>query len=208
MKDKESRGLRNFFNYCEDEEIDYVVGYSIEKWRRFVKIRKSGVMEVYVTDDEIKEAYEACPEDVKTVFQLLAYSGSRLSHVHKMLQSFDEKKIIVDGDVAYYPTASFSEGTKNMFQVFFPTSFIPKLKNIDKVYCYCTFMKKIRYKRVCAKTIRKWHLNVMVKEGVTESLADFIQGRASTTVGSAHYLNKVKQAKDEYGRIMEKFSRT
>ncbi|UGV41716.1 hypothetical protein J7W08_05415 [Methanococcoides orientis] len=67
-------------------------------------------------------------------------------------------------------------------------------------------MKKIRHGRVSAKTIRKWHLNVMIKEGVTESLADFIQGRASMTVGSAHYLNKVEQAKNEYRRIMEKFS--
>ncbi|NPE30471.1 hypothetical protein HNV12_21460 [Methanococcoides sp. SA1] len=44
------------------------------------------------------------------------------------------------------------------------------------------------------------------KEGVIESLADFIQGRAAVTVGSAHYLNKVQQAKDEYCRIMEKLS--
>ncbi|AKB85404.1 integrase [Methanococcoides methylutens] len=206
LKDKESRGLRNFFNYCEDEDIDYVVGYSIEKWRRFIKIRKSGVTEVYVTNDEVKEAYDACPDDMKTIFQLLAYSGSRLTHIHKMLQSFDERKIIVDGDVAYYPTASFSEGTKNTFEVFFPTTFIPKLKSISKVYCYFTFMKKIRHGRVSAKTIRKWHLNIMIKEGVTESLADFIQGRASMTVGSAHYLNKVEQAKNEYRRIMRKLS--
>lgn len=47
---------------------------------------------------------------------------------------------------------------------------------------------------------------VMIKEGVTESLADFIQGRAAVAVGSAHYLNKVQQAKDEYRRIMGKFS--
>lgn len=45
----------------------------------------------------------------------------------------------------------------------------------------------------------------MIKERVTESLADFIQGRASVTVGSAHYLNKVQQLKEEYRRIMGKF---
>ncbi|WP_394328876.1 integrase [Methanococcoides vulcani] len=45
-----------------------------------------------------------------------------------------------------------------------------------------------------------------MKEGVNESLADFIQGRGSMTVGSAHYLNKVQQAKDEYRRIMGDFS--
>ena len=41
----------------------------------------------------------------------------------------------------------------------------------------------------------------MIKEGITESVADFIQGKASATVGSAHYLNKIGQAKDQYRRI-------
>jgi intergrase/recombinase len=50
------------------------------------------------------------------------------------------------------------------------------------------------------------YLDLIIKKGVTESLADFIQGRAAVTVGSAHYLNKVQQAKDEYRRIMGKFS--
>lgn len=58
---------------------------------------------------------------------------------------------------------------------------------------------------VCAKTIRKWHLNLMIKEGVTESLADFIQGRAPATVGSAHYLNKVQQSKEAYKKIVGNF---
>ncbi len=61
------------------------------------------------------------------------------------------------------------------------------------------------FKRVSSKTIRKWHLNLMIKEDVTESLADFIKDRAPATVESAHYLNKVQQAKDEYRRIMGKF---
>jgi intergrase/recombinase len=46
----------------------------------------------------------------------------------------------------------------------------------------------------------------MMKEGVTESLTDFIQGRAPATVGSAHYLNKVQQSKEAYKRIVRKFS--
>ncbi|MCM1987896.1 integrase [Methanococcoides seepicolus] len=205
LKDKESRGLRNLLNYCEDAEIECIAGYGIEKWRRFIKIRKSGVVEIYVTNEEIVEAYNSCPEDLKTIYQLLAYSGSRLTHIHKMLHSFDEKNIIIDGDVAYYPTASFSEGTKNTFQVFSPVSFIPKLKTISQLKGYETIMKGIRHDRVSAKTIRKWHLNVMIREGVTESIADFIQGRASLTVGSAHYLNKVGQAKNEFKKLIDVF---
>jgi len=205
LKDKESRGLRNLFNFCEDEEIEDVVGYNIDRWRRFIKIRKSGVVEVYVTDEEIKEAYNACPEVLKPVFSLLVYSGSRATHIHKMLDNFDERNIIVDGDVAYYPTASFSEGTKKTFQVYFPTSCIPELKSIGKPRCYYNITEKIRHDRVSAKTIRKWHLNMLVQAGVGEGVADFIQGRSPTTVGSAHYLNKVHQATLQYDRVLDKF---
>jgi intergrase/recombinase len=205
LRDKEERGLRNLLNYFEDEDIDDVCGYTIQKWRRYVKIKKSNVFEVYVTDEEIHEAYESYSEDLKPIYKLLMYSGNRLSHVHKMLKTFDERNIVVDGEVAHYPSAAFSSGTKKTFQIYFPSSFINTLKGIDKVYGYDYYAKRIRHNRVCSKTIRKWHLNLMIKEGVTESLADFIQGRAPATVGSAHYLNKVQQSKEEYRRIVRKF---
>jgi intergrase/recombinase len=205
LRDKEERGLRNLLNYFEDEDVDDICGYTIQKWRRYVKIRKSNVFEVYVTDEEIQEAYESYPEDLKPIYKLLMYSGNRLSHIHKMLKNFDERNIVVDGKVAHYPSSAFSSGTKKTFQIYFPSSFITTLKSIDKVYGYDYYAKRIRHNRVCAKTIHKWHLNLMIKEGVTESLADFIQGRAPATVGSAHYLNKVQQSKEEYRKIIEKF---
>ncbi len=205
LKDKEERGLRNLFSYFEDGEIENICGHSLEKWRHYVKIKKSGVVEIYVTDKEIKEAYEACPDDLKPIYRLLVYSGNRFTHIHKMLQKFDEHNIIMDGKVAHYPTSSLSKGTKQTFQTFFPASYISELKKIDTLNSYDNILKKIQSERVSAKTIRKWHLNKMIKEGITESVADFIQGRASVTVGSAHYLNKVQQATDQYSRIVEKF---
>ncbi len=51
LKDKEKRGLRNLFNYFEDEEINEICGHRLEKWRRFVKIKRPGVVEVYVNDE-------------------------------------------------------------------------------------------------------------------------------------------------------------
>jgi intergrase/recombinase len=205
LKDKEERGLRNLMNYFEDEDIAEIAGYTLGKWRRFIKIKQSGVVEVYITDEELREALDACAGDIKPILQLLIYSGNRLSHVHAMVETFDERNIVIDGEVAHYPSSAFSSGTKRTFQIFFPTSFIPVLNSIGKPYTYNHYMKRLRYGRVTAKTIRKWHLNLMVSEGVPESIADFIQGRAPVTVGSAHYLNKVKQAKEAYRRFVEKF---
>ena len=38
-----------------------------------------------------------------------------------------------------------------------------------------------------------------------ESICDLIQGRALRTVGSLHYLAKMKQADDFYSKIVDKF---
>ncbi len=204
LKDKESRGLRNLFNFCEDEEIDILAGHALDKWRRFVKIPKSGVTEVYITDEEVQEGYVSCSDELKILFKLLVCSGNRLIHLYRMLQRFDEKKVVVDEEIAHYPSSEFSSGNKRTFQIFFPIAYISDIKSFQSPDKYKTVSKKLQYGRVSAKTIRKWHLNVMIKEGVTESLADFIQGRALATVGSAHYLNKVQQAKEEYKRVISK----
>ncbi|MFW6002543.1 MAG: integrase [archaeon] len=205
LKDKSQRGLRNLFNYLEEEDIENPCGYDLDKWRRLVKFKKSGACEVYITDKELHEAYEQCPEDYKTVFKLLVCSGSRLSQLHKMLENFDEKNVIIDGDIAHYPTSEFSSGNKKTFQIFFPTSYLDEIKSSSNLPHYDSLRDNLKIGRVGARSIRKWHLNAMIEEGVTESVAEFIQGRAATTVGSAHYLNKVKQAKTEYHRIVHRF---
>ncbi|WP_407347468.1 integrase [Methanolobus sp. WCC1] len=43
-------------------------------------------------------------------------------------------------------------------------------------------MVHLRYRRVTAKIICKWYLNLMISEGIPESIADFIQGRAPVAV--------------------------
>ena len=141
---------------------------------------------------------------MKPIYSLLVYSGNRLTHIHRMLENFDERNIVIENEVAHYPTSYLSSGTKKTFHLFFPTSYIPELRKLCSLKSYCSVMKDIRSGRVTAKTIRKWHLNVMIKEGITESVADFVQGRASATVGSAHYLNKVQQAVNQYRRLIGK----
>ena len=65
--------------------------------------------------------------------------------------------------------------------------------------------KRLTHDRVSSKAIQKWDMNFMIKQRVTESIADFIQGRAATTVGSVHYLNRVQNATEEYGELIGKF---
>ena len=52
----------------------------------------------------------------------------------------------------------------------------------------------IRKNGVAPKYLRKWFYNFLIINNVPESVADFIEGRAPESVGSMHYLSRVRQA--------------
>ena len=202
--DKQTRGVKNFFNYLEEIEIENPLGYPLDKWRKNVKIQKSGVVEIYPSNREIVEAYNACPPEYRTFFKALVYTGNRFSQLYAALQNFNPQEVTIIGDVAHLPSASLSSGTKRSYRLFFPAAFIPELSKIS-LQSEDNIKKGIQHGRVSAKTIRKWNLNFLVENGVSESIADFMQGRAPVTVGSAHYLNKIKQSVDAYQKVVEHF---
>jgi len=77
----------NLLNFLEEEYfIESVNGYSITL--KHIPIKKSGVTEIYLSDDEIREGYEKVRDDFKTVYKLLVYSGGRFQHVHTALETF------------------------------------------------------------------------------------------------------------------------
>lgn len=96
----------------------------------------------------------------------------------------------VNGKVARYPIASASKGKKKAFWMHFPAELEIKPMNVS----YHVAREKLNLGRVSANSIRKWNYNFLILNEVPESVADFIQGRASVTVGSSHYLEKTRQA--------------
>jgi len=108
---------------------------------------------------------------------------------------------MINGNIAKYPLSMLRE-TKNVYYAYMPKDFALELKRIN-------LSRKAIINRFCrfslpAKYLRKWNYNFLILNGVPESVADFIQGRASITVGSMHYLAKVKQADEWYNRVVDK----
>lgn len=129
--DKQSRGLRNFFNYLEDEEITYLAGYSLENWRRKVRIMASGKDRVFPETEDIIEAYMHLPDEVVTEFKLLVYTGCQFSHGYEVLKNIHHLKIERAGDIAYINTEPLTKHTKQTFAIFFPASFIEELQDFS-----------------------------------------------------------------------------
>ena len=69
-----------------------------------------------------------------------------------------------------------------------------------------TITHQIRKSGLNPKYHRKWFYNFLIYNNVTEGVADFIEGRASSSVGSMHYLSKAKQAVYWYERVVDTLS--
>ncbi|HOB43532.1 MAG TPA: integrase [Methanoculleus thermophilus] len=204
-QDKHTRGVRNFLNYLEEKKVKNPLGYPLDEWRKNVKIRPSGIVEIYPSDREIIEAYNACPSEHKTMFKALVYSGSRFSQLYAALQNFNPAEVTIAGDTAHISSVALSSGTKRSFRMFFPAAFIPELERIT-LQSGDVIKKGIMHGRVSAKTIRKWNYNFMIIDHeVDTAAADFMQGRAPDSVGTANYLNKTKLAIKEYQKVVEHF---
>jgi len=203
--DKQSRGLRNFFNYLEDEEITYLAGYSLENWRRKVRITASGKDRVFPETEDIIEAYMHLPDEVVTEFKLLVYTGCRFSHGYEVLKNIHRLKIERAGNIAYINTEPLTKHTKQTFAIFFPAGFIEELQdfNPDTMQHPSTTVRKIQYGKVSVKTIRKWHFNILRKKArIDSAIANFMHGRGQSNVGDDVYLEQIGFAIEEYPKVL------
>ncbi len=203
-----TRFLQNFFTYLDQKKgVDKLNGYKLTMWRKAIPKPDEGVDEVYPTNEDIVEAYILCPENFRPYFQLLVYSGVRLAQILRALETFDENKIVVTENVARYPLGYVSEGKKKGYWIFFPSYFVDRFKQMarGKIYSYEYLRGELIIGKVSTRRIRKWHANFLVENEVDPQTADFIQGRATLTVGSTHYFKMTNIAVRNYSKVVDRF---
>ncbi|RLI72994.1 integrase [Archaeoglobales archaeon] len=174
------KALRSFLNFLEE-----VYGFDdieLNAYRKVLKITRSGVRHVFVSDEEIVEAHEHVNDRFKKVFELIVFSGIRLKQAIEMLRNFNPNNlnIIEPKGIARYPIIETSKGTKKGFFAYMPLEFAKQLEKMKLKYKQTR--DAITYKRVSANSIRKWHYNFMISNGIPPDIADFIQGRAAKSV--------------------------
>jgi len=65
----------------------------------------------------------------------------------------------------------------------------------------------VSHGKVSANTIRKWHYTFLVRHGIAPDIADYIQGRSSTSVGARHYGHRELLADEAYSRIVDELKK-
>jgi len=201
-KKRYAYGLRNFLKLLAEVEV---IDEEFSKFlQSYAKAKTNGVREVYISDEEISEAWKHIKrrrEEARLLFKLMVFSGVRLSQLVRMLATFDPTLFQFPAEgIARYPIRELSKGKKKGFWVYVPAGLVTELKRIK--IKESTAWEWVTYKRVSANTIRKWHYTFLVRQGVPADIADFIQGRASQRVGATHYLNKTLLADEWYSAVV------
>lgn len=112
----------------------------------------------------------------------------------------------ISGDITYFNTESLTKHTKQSFVMFFPASFVKELQNFNpSTLGNPTSLKRnLQHGNVSAKTIRKWHFNLMRKRArIDSAVANFLHGRGQSNVGDDVYLEQLGFALEEYPKVLK-----
>ena len=193
--------LRKYIKYLE--ETGSLQSNDADNLRRVLKVKKSQPDTYVPTDEVVKQAYNKIKDErVKLYFEILAYSGVRVTEMAKLLSEFEAKNLIKSDTYARY-TLNFKRGQKNSFYIYMPIEIANKVKRLYKVDA--KEMSKIfdQNSGLTPKYLRKWFYNKVIMAGIPESVADFYEGRSPATVGSANYMEKTRQADHWYETAMK-----
>ncbi|MCS7130124.1 MAG: integrase, partial [Archaeoglobaceae archaeon] len=169
------RFLQNFFTYLEKKGIEKINGLSLKAWRSAIPKEKKGIEEVYPSDQDVIDAFNKCPENLKPYYKLIMYSGVRLKQILRALETFDEKKLVIDGNVGRYPLGYISKGKKLGYWLFFPAKFADELLRLSKseIYSYEWLIKSLSIDKITPKRLRKWHANFLIRNDISPDIVNF-----------------------------------
>ena len=194
--------IRALLNYLEATSI--IDEDSLFRYRKAVRVPKTGSDDFIPDVDEVIETYQKITsESYRLLYKLILYSGIRLVEAVHILTTYDRGNLMVNGRIAKY-SLNMVRGTKRAIYAYVPLGFSRELRKAQDCAKANTYFRSCRG-RLPLKYLRKWHYNFLISQGVPESVTDFIQGRALSSVGSMHYLAKARQADDWYSRVSGAF---
>jgi intergrase/recombinase len=202
LTDTQSIAVRSYLNYLLSRSL--VSDEEITRLKKKLPLRQSKADNYIPSNDEVISAYKQLKDKrFQVIFKLLAFSGARITELVKMVKEYDPTKLIVEEKFAKYQL-HYNRGHKSSFFIYMPKELVPEL---HKYYIHVdTVTHQISKSGLNPKYLRKWFYNFLIYNNVPERVADFIEGRASSSVGSMHYLAKAKQADFWYGQVVDQLN--
>ena len=202
ITDTQSIAERSYLIYLSQKSL--LSDEQVARFKKKLPLKQSKADNYIPSNDEVIHAYKQLKDKrFQTIFKLLAFSGARITELVKMVKEYEPSKLIVNDKFAKYQL-HYNRGHKSSFYIYMPKELVPDL---HKFYIHVdTITHQISKSGLNPKYLRKWFYNFLIYNNVPEGVADFIEGRASATVGSMHYLSKAKQADYWYEQVVEKLN--
>ncbi len=207
------KAMRNLIHYLVSrDKLDKFVA---SEYLEILKVRETGAREIYPSNEDIVKAWKYIREKWgkidEMLFKFLVFTGVRLEHAYKVLKDFNPDMVEYYDGVAVIRIGWTSKGKKKGYMAIMPAKFARKLQKLPDNYSYdmttnrMNVPAEITKQKVSAVTVRKWADNFFVRNRIPNEISDFMQGRASLTVGSKNYLDKINLAIDFYREVVDKF---
>jgi intergrase/recombinase len=198
------KAARGYLNYCE--AMSKLSPEIIETYRKVLKLKRSRTDYHVPSDEEVINNYNLIKgnKNLELVYLVLACSGLRYIEVLRFLKSYDKSKFVDHGDFVSYNISEI-RGSKSVNNLYLPKFVYDKLKHVDNTYNSLRQRFKEKGLTFTLKYLRKWNYNFLIYNGVPESVADFIQGRSSSSVSANHYLAKSQQANHWCHKIISSY---
>ena len=202
-------GFRNFLNYCEEYEVlDLDL---ITRFRSKVQLNiKSNIDSFVPTKEQINRSLDIVSKKYPqylVLYQIMIESGIRYTELKDFILNHKETNIEIYDNIALYRNF-YLRGKKSSYYIFMTKNTYTKLdinafnnKNLESFRYRIVRTKEI----ISLKYLRKYTFTLMIENGISFEIANFIHGRTSQNVGFNHYLSKKTIAVKEYEKIIYKF---
>jgi len=195
--------LRKFILFLRDE--GYINDLVYEKYKRLIQLPRTGIDTRFYSDADIKKILNDVraqkSEKYYLFLRLVVESGLRRSHAVLAYNKIVEGEGRQLGNV-YEVILNVTKGTKKAFVCFCSTETARKIRKLDEKISE-SGVHKLSQQGILFNAIRKWWATTAFRSGMREDIIDFVQGRASRSVLSRHYINKLALAEEEYARVLQ-----
>jgi len=195
--------IRVYLNFCEFfNKFSFEV---ITKYRAVLKFKKSHKDYYVPSNEDVTKGHISVKKksSLELLYLVLATSGIRYNEAITFLKTYDNTRFIVNSNYVSYNVSDLRH-TKNINNIYLPLFVYKKLKPLKNTKNALRQRFKEYKVGFSFKYLRKWQYNFLIYNNVPESVADFIQGRASKGVSANHYLAKSQQAGFWYSKIIFK----
>jgi intergrase/recombinase len=196
-----SKAMRSYLNFLVDTKR--MSKERAEDWKEAMPLTKDDTDTWVPSIEQIKSTRDSCRDGVYTsMFKLLLYSGIRISEAYHIISTFDEKRLHIVGDIAYYDL-DWNRGSKKSNKAFIPSDFISGIRHRSSDIPSLDAIKThFQRQELPLKYCRKFFINACYDVDIRQEYVQYMVGHIGGSVLVTNYLEKLSRSITAYKKVV------